>query len=97
MRNLKQFSKNELINYFSLEKSFIKSDYSALCYLCLLLKMLQIGGFRERGKFLLKMSYDKNHIPHNMSDFQKLEFANQLHRQGKYFYPNFENFIKNGN
>lgn len=92
----RQFSKSELVNYFSLEEKFLKSDYSDLVSLCFLLKMLHIGELQDRGKYLLKTAYDKNNLPHNLTDFNKLQVARQLKLQGTYFYPDFENFIING-
>lgn len=85
------------MEYFSLEERFLKSDYSDLVSLCFLLKMLNIGELYDRGKYLLKAAYDKNHLPHNLIDFDKLNIATQLKIQGQYFYPDFENFIINGN
>lgn len=58
--------------------------------------MLFLGGFRNRGKFLLQESWNRGGIPHNLQDYKLIEHAKCLRRYATYFTNDFENFITTG-
>lgn len=87
---------NELVNYFKLEETFIKSDYKDLAVLILLLKSLAIYSLVERGKFLLKQAYVYKAFPTNLKEFNAVEYSDRLRQYGVYFYPDFDYFIEFG-
>lgn len=93
---IETFDKSVLNSYFEIEQDIFNSNFTDIVALVIALKMLFLGGFKNRGKFLLQKSWNSGGIPHTLQDFKSIKHAECLKRYASYFTKDFENFIITG-
>ena len=93
---IETFDRSVLNSYFEIEQNIFDSNFTDIGALVIALKMLFLGGFKNRGKFLLQESWNRGGIPHTLQDYKLIEHAKCLRRCAAYFTNDFENFITTG-
>ena len=93
---IETFDRSVLNSYFEIEQNIFDSNFTDIGALVIALKMLFLGGFKNRGKFLLQESWNRGGIPHTLQDYKLIEHAKCLKRYAAYFTNDFENFIITG-
>lgn len=93
---IETFGRQEINSYFEIEQDLFDSDFMDHAALIFALKMLFLGGFKERGKFLLKRCWKKNAFPHNWKNFITAEYAKSIEQYAEYFTDDFKKFIETG-